>query len=75
MYKLRKGVVLFRMFGEDYIYPSRSANLTFPFLITAPPELAAVLRQEITPASLQELSAETQNKLQSLIRLGVIEEC
>lgn len=70
-YRLKKGVVLFDMCGESFLFPSRSSGVKLGFLLPAPPALAGLLRRENGPES---LSGEELNKLRRLVKTGLVEE-
>ena len=71
-YKLTNGVVLFRICGEYYIFPSRQAEMLPALLICASEELARILQKE-ADVSEKELAPETYKKIQHLIAAGFIE--
>ena len=73
-YRLKPGVVLFRMFDQMFLFPSRKADARISVLIILSPELAVYLqRQDETPAE-DGLSAESQERLIRLEKLGYVEE-
>ena len=73
-YRLKTGIVLFELCGESYLFPSRRSGVHLGFLITVPPALAALLRQE-PGAAAQTLHEEERKKLQRLLKMGFVEEC
>ena len=73
-YRLKKGVVLFEMFGEHYLFPSRSSGASLGFLVTASPGLAVYLQSGRGP-DMRDLREEDREKLQRLAKLGFVEEC
>lgn len=73
-YRLSNSVVLFRMCGEDFLFPSRKEGNLIPFIISLSSELASALRQEKTVCT-ENLSAEDCKKLQRLAKLRFVEEC
>ena len=74
MYRLKKGVALFRMCGECFIFPSRSANPPLLFITPVSQELADFLNRKKPAAAVSELSEEAQNKLQRLQRMRLVED-
>lgn len=71
-YRLRKGVVVFSMCGEDFIFPSREADRLPPAILTLTPDLAEALKKGANTDSYG-FSPEEQKKLQRLAAAGYIE--
>jgi len=71
-YRLKEGVVLLRMCGEHFIFPSRKAKGLVPVILKASPELVSVLRPE--GYTVKEVSMETEKKLKCLVKAGFAEE-
>ena len=71
-YRLKKSIVLFSMCGEFFIFPSRASGFYSPVILSASPELTAVLRQEASAE--EKLSEEQWKKLKRLMAAGLIEE-
>ena len=75
-YRLCKGVVLFRMCGKSFLFPSREADGLVGAIISVPDQMAAILRGENGPfeedGTIQ--SGEMQRKLERLTAAGFIEE-
>lgn len=46
-YRLKKGIVLLRMCGEEYLFPCREAGIPISFLVSLSPEISDVLVKEI----------------------------
>lgn len=72
-YRLKPGVVLFDLCGETFLFPSRSSDAGLRFLITVPQPLAALLRQQ-RGAGPDLLPGDAEQKLQRLLKYGLIEE-
>ena len=73
-YRLKDGVVLFKMCDGHFIFPSREAGDLLPVLLTASDELVSVLQQDSIVTD-DGLSLETKKKLKRLVNTGFIEEC
>ena len=71
-YRLRKGVAVFAMCGEDFIFPSREAKDLPPAILALTPGLAKVLREERAFDD-GEFTPEERQKLQRLAAAGYIE--
>ena len=73
-YRLRKGVVMFKLCGSYYLFPSRNAGLPLAFLVSISEEILPFLSVTAdTPTN--PVSFEVRKKLQNLIRLKYVEEC
>lgn len=70
-YRLRKGVAVFSMCGEYYIFPSREAHELLPVILAVTPGLAAALRTG-EPFDDRGFSAEERKKLERLAAAGYI---
>lgn len=74
-YVLKKGVVLFQMCGEHFIFPSRGAGKLAPAILSASEEMVSILQAKGEPKGIvNTISPETERKLQLLVRAGFLEE-
>lgn len=73
-YRLKKGVVLFQMCGEDFLFPSREAGAKAAFLVSSTPEISALLSGHTTSTE-DQISPEAAAKLKRFVGLGFVEEC
>ena len=72
-YRLKKGVVLFAVCGEHFLFPSREAGKLPPILLSITKEMACTLGST-EPFSLEDLSSETQDRIRRYAAVGIIEE-
>lgn len=74
-YRIKKGVVLFRICGEYFLFPSQISDVSVPFIITVPSELLLVLNSSVESMNVTDLSDDIKKKISRLIRLGYLEAC
>ncbi len=72
-YKLKKGIVLLKIFDEHYLYPSRKSGMMIGFLVSLSRNLKEFLVNE-NCFDVKDLSEQEQKKLQNLIKSGFVEE-
>ena len=73
-YRVKKGVVLFSMLGQNYLFPSRKAGIPIAFLVSISDELTSILKEKTDLIVMQDLDMELQKKINRLLKLGYIEE-
>ena len=72
-YRLKKGMVLFSVCGEFFLFPSREVGTLPPVILSVSEELAHTLDPTAT-FSLEGLSRETEARLKRWLSAGIIEE-
>ena len=77
-YQVRKGVALFQMCGEYFLFPSRESGIRLPFIISVSDRLAVLLLPETGDETkrqvLSSLNEQEKKKLSRLTVLRYIEE-